>query len=435
MTHTPDTPKELPHSLDAEMGALGSMLIDPGGVIPLVARVLRSEDFYLPAHRTIYDATLDVWERDGSIDFILLTEELRNLGKLDAVGGAAVVTHLFTFTPTAANAGLYADTVRETSNLRTLWQVCTKVASDACAPGADPSMVAATLVAGVQKVTNRQAHAPLTMKEHVAEALERYEAAAVHCASDSRSDGVLSTGLPELDAELEGGLHPGDEVVIAAETSGGKTALAVQIAAYTAVADQSQVFVASYEMTARQLTDRMVALRSGIASNKLRSGVLTESDYRILTATLGPLADAGIHLRENIGHWTIDDVAAEARALKVGPGLNLLIVDYLQLVAPRHRQRGQQSNREREVAEISGSLKRLALELSITVIALSQLNDDGRVRESRAIAHDADVVLIIGADPEERLDRRTITIAKNRHGARDQEISVPWNGPLMKFGR
>lgn len=425
-----------PHNDEAEKGALGSMLISPEDCIPEISRSLKAEDFHSPAHQFIFTAIQTLWRDSQTLDFILLTKAIRAAGKLEAIGGAAYVTELFTFTPTAANAGHYAQIVRDCSNLRAIWRVCGQVAAAAAGPVADPTELIATLCALIDRLAADKTNAALTMRQYVSDALERYENA--YMLKGSRPEGVFPTGISALDDELEGGLHPGDLVILAAETSGGKTALCIQICAHVAVKWESQVMVASYEMTARQLVDRMIAVASEIPSAKLRCGALAERDYQILTQAVGPLSAAGLHLRDAIGHWTVDDVASEARAIKARHGLSVLAVDYLQLTAPRTAPRGSQRNREREVAEISRALKGLAVELGITVLALSQLNEDGRLRESRAIGQDADVVLIIadafdedGKTPLE--DRRTIRVEKNRHGARDRIVSLGWNGPLMRF--
>ncbi len=420
-----------PHNHAAEKGVLGSMLFAPAECIPTIARLLTAADFHHPAHRTIYEVASGLWSETQAMDIILLTNALRSAKRLDAVGGAAAIAEIMSATPTAANAQFYAAQVREASVLRQIWQACSKAQAAALEPGADVAELSAALCTLMADVSTGRGTEARSMAEHVGDALDRYEAA--YANRGVRPAGVMPLGLAHLDEQLAGGLHPSDLAVIAAETSGGKTAMAIQAACHAAVFCDAQVLIASYEMSAVQLVDRLVALASAVPSSRLRAGLLSERDMHGLRQGVGKLRQAGLHLRDQISRWTVDDIASEARAIKARHGLHMVVVDYLQLAEPRPTPRGKQQNRERDVADMSRGLKALAMELRVPVVALSQLTD-GKLRESRAIGHDADVVLRLDDSPEGEESVRVCHIDKNRHGARDKTIYLAWDGPLMRFG-
>ena len=420
-----------PHSTEAEEAVIGSMFFDPAQVMPLVQRSLQVDDFHGFAQRTIYDACLGVWATTGGLDQVLAAAALRKMNRLDAVGGGAYVSHLAGHIPTASNAASYIDLVREKAGLRRIWSVCQKAHSAAGEPGADLAELSGEMCRLVESLSTDHSAGAKSMSEHVDAALERYENA--HANRGTRPAGVMPIGISALEGQIGGGLYPPDLIVTAAATSGGKTALAMQIALTSALEANAQVLIASYEMSAERLTDRLISQAASVPASLLRNGMFTADQFHRLKSGTSKLRAAGIHLRDKISHWTMDDVTAEARAIKARYGLHMVVVDYIQLAAPRVVARGKQQTREREVAEMSRSLKALAKELHVPVIALSQLTD-GKLRESRAIGHDADIVLIIQDDPKGRDDHREIHIDKNRDGGpRDVGVDVFWNGPLMRF--
>ena len=372
------------------------MLISPRETIAECVEKINEEYFYVPAHRTIYKALVDLWNAGQAIDLITFTQVLRDRHLLDSVGGAAFVTSLFTFVPTAANVGYYLDIVRDKYILREIISAATESVRRAYEEQDEVNNLLDEVEQRIFAVgDDRFKGQLLSMKDQVMEAIESIEKL-----YENRG-GItgLSTGFPELD-RMTNGLHPGEMIVIAARPSMGKTALAMNIVENVAVNQKLPVGVFSLEMSSQQLVQRLLCSRAHVNLAKVRGGFLGERDFPNLTAAASKLAEAKIYIDDS-SSLNILELRAKARRLKAQQDIQLIAIDYLQLVTSSSRRA--QDNRQLEITEISAGLKSLAKELKIPVIVVAQLNrqpeqrSGGKprlsdLRESGAIEQDADLV-------------------------------------------
>ncbi|MGZ4982932.1 MAG: replicative DNA helicase [Chthoniobacterales bacterium] len=421
--------RTLPHSLEAEQGVLGSMLISPREIIAEVVEKITEEYFYIPAHQTTYTVLVELWNAGQGIDLITFTQVLRDRNVLDAVGGASFVTSLFTFVPTAANVTYYLEIVREKYILRQIIAAATESVRRAYE---EQDEVHALLDEVEQKIfavgEDRFKGQLPTMKEQVMGALESIEKLW------EQRGGItgISTGFHELD-RMTNGLHDGEMIVIAARPSMGKTALAMNIAEHVAINGKLPVAVFSLEMSGQQLVQRLLCSRARVNLQKVREGFLPEHDFPKLTNAASKLAEAEIYIDDSAG-LSILELRAKARRLKAQKNIQLIVIDYLQLL--RSTTRRAQDNRQLEISEISAGIKGLAKELKIPVIVLAQLNrqpearSGGKprlsdLRESGSIEQDADLVGLLvrpeiyEEDEEARAEKAgeaELIIAKQRNG-------------------
>ncbi len=404
------------------MAVLGAILLDRGALLT-VQEFLDVDAFYAPAHRLIYQAMIETQDKGMPVDLVTVEEALRAAGTLDRVGGASYLGELLEHVATAANVEYYAKIVAEKAKLRDLISVATRIASE-CYRG--PENVERFLDEAEQAIYNvgqrRKIGGVLTLKELVEQAL--IELDAIH-GGDKRRTG-LPTGFPDLDERL-GGLHPGNLVIIAGRPAMGKTALALDILRHVAVRERVPCAFFSLEMSHFEIAQRLLSAESGVDSHRLRSGRMGEQEWRRVTDVMGDLSGAKMWVDDSAG-LSIAELRAKARRLKSEHDIGLVVVDYLQLVSSGKTA----ESRQIEISEISRGLKALSKDLSIPVIALSQLNrkpEDRRegkrpqlsdLRESGAIEQDADVVLLIyrpGAyDQSEDQGRTELIIAKQRNG-------------------
>jgi replicative DNA helicase len=429
---SPDIHRALPHSVEAEQGVLGSMLISPRDIIAEAVEKINENYFYIPAHQTIYTVLVDLWNAGQGIDLITFTQILRDRNLLDTVGGASFVTSLFTFVPTAANVGYYLEIVRDKYILREIISACTEGARRSYE---EQDQVDNLLDEVEQKIyavgEDRFKGQSLTMKDQVMEASEAIE----KLWENKGSLTGLATGFVELD-RMTSGLHAAEMIVIAARPSMGKTALAMNIVEHIAVHEKRPVAVFSLEMSSQQLVQRMLCSRARVNIKRARDGFLAESDFDKLTTAAAKLAEAEIYIDDTAG-LTILELRAKARRLSAQHKIELIVIDYLQLLRSTSR-RGQE-NRQIEISEISAGIKGLAKELNIPIIVAAQLNRNpenrtgdskGRprlsdLRESGSIEQDADLVALLVrqeyyADTEEEKDetegKADLIIAKQRNG-------------------
>src|SRR5881628_3324914 len=418
-----------PHSVDAEQGVLGSMLISPRETIAECVEKINEEYFYVPAHRTIYDILVELWNAGQAIDLITFTQVLRDRNLLDSVGGAALVTNLFTFVPTAANVQYYLEIVRDKYILRQIISAATESVRRAYE---EQDEVGNLLDEVEQKIfavgEDRFKGEMLSMKEQVMSTLESIE----KLFENKGAITGVSTGFRDLD-KLTSGLHSSEMIVIAARPSMGKTALAMNIAEHAAIEVKLPVAIFSLEMSAQQLVQRMLCSRARVNLAKTRDGFLGEADFPKLTHAASKLAEAKIFIDDSAG-LTILELRAKARRLKAQQNVQLIIVDYLQLL--RSTSRRAQDNRQLEISEISAGLKGLAKELKVPIIVVAQLNrqpeqrSGGKprlsdLRESGSIEQDADLVALLvrpefyEEDEETRVEKAgeaELIIAKQRNG-------------------
>ena len=418
-----------PHSVEAEQGVLGSMLISPRDAIAEVVEKITADYFYVPAHQTIFDVLVDLWNTGAGIDLITFTQVLRDRNLLETVGGAAAVTNLYTFVPTAANVGYYIDIVRDKYILRSIIEAATESVRRAYEEQDEVGNLLDEVEQRIFAVgEDRFKGQMLSMKDQVMEAIESIEKLY------ERKGGItgISTGFVEFD-RMTSGMHPSEMIVIAARPSMGKTALAMNIAEHVAINEKLPVGVFSLEMSSQQLVQRLLCSRARVNLQKVRDGFLGERDFPSLTAAASKLAEAKIFIDDSAS-LTILELRAKARRLKAQQEVQLIIVDYLQLL--RSTSRRAQDNRQLEISEISAGLKGLAKELKIPVIVVAQLNrqpeqrSGGKprlsdLRESGSIEQDADLVGLL-VRPEiyeededaraEKAGEAELIIAKQRNG-------------------
>jgi replicative DNA helicase len=457
--------KLLPQNIEAEAGVLGSLLIDPEAVVQ-VAGFLRPDDFYRETHRMIFQAMLDLYESGGPADLITLTDELARRGKLDEIGGVSYVSSLANQVPTSRNVLRYARIVERTATLRRLIDAAGQIAGVAYnEPDADDAIsqaeeLIAAVAAGRAGATR---HAARPVGAGLSALIDRMEAL-------QRGDAALrgvATGARALDRMLGGGLHRADLVILAARPSVGKTALALSIAEVAAARGQT-VALFSLEMSEEQVLHRVLAMRAHVDVQALRTGALSDEDWRAVYAAAPGVTDLPLVVDDTPG-LSIADLAARAKRLMRERPYDLLIVDYLQLMAGGSGAHGdgaaRSENRQQEVSVISRGLKGLARTLDVPVLALSQLSRavEGRaekkpqlsdLRESGSIEQDADVVMFIYRDEiyNPNTDRRHIAdilVAKQRNGPigqvslyfqasetryRDLELRMPGGGTYDSSG-
>jgi len=431
-SYTLDPHRSPPHSRDAEQGVLGSMLISPRDVIALCVEKINAEYFYIPAHQTIYNLLVEMWNDQKGIDLITFTQALRDRQLLEVVGGAALITHLLTFVPTAANVEYYLEIVREKFILRQIISTCTTSITRAYNEQDEVKSLLKEVEREILAIGEERLKAEiLSMKEQVMATLESIE----KLFQNKGAITGLSTGYRDFD-KLTSGLHSSEMVVIAARPSMGKTALAMNIAEFVAIHLKLPVAIFSLEMSAQQLVQRMLCSRARVNLAKTRDGFLAEADFPKLTNAASKLAEAKIYIDDSAG-LSILELRAKARRLKAQQDVQLIIVDYLQLL--RSTSRRAQDNRQLEISEISAGLKGLAKELKIPIIVVAQLNRNPEIRtgsgkgvprladlrESGAIEQDADLVGLLVRDEyyadtdEERQElegKAELIIAKQRNG-------------------
>ena len=440
-----DIHRTLPHSVDAEQGVLGSMLISPREIIAECVEKITPEYFYVPAHQTIYTALVDLWNAGQGIDLITFTQVLRDRNLLETVGGAAFITSLFTFVPTAANVTYYLEIVREKYILRQIIAACTESVRRSFEEQEEVNNLLDEVEQKIFAVgEDRFKGHVLTMKDQVMEAIDSIEQLY------ERRGGItgISTGFAELD-RMTNGLHESEMIVIAARPSMGKTALAMNITEHVAINSKLPVAVFSLEMSSQQLVQRLLCSRARVNLQKVRDGFLAERDFPSLTAAASKLAEAQIFIDDSAG-LSILELRAKARRLKAQRDIKLIVVDYLQLL--RSPTRRAQDNRQLEISEISAGLKGLAKELKIPVIVIAQLNRQpeartgGRprlsdLRESGSIEQDADLVGLLvrpeiyEEDEETRAEKAgeaELIIAKQRNGPVG-EISLTFLKEFTRF--
>ena len=424
-----DIHRSPPHSVEAEQGVLGSMLISPRDIIAECVEKINEAYFYIPAHQTIYTVLVELWNAGQGIDLITFTQVLRDRNILDAVGGPAFVTSLFTFVPTAANITYYLEIVRDKYILREIIAACTESVRRSYEEQDEVNNLLDEVEQKIFAVgEDRFKGQILTMKDQVMEAIESIEKLY------ERKGGItgISTGFIELD-RMTSGLHAAEMIVIAGRPSMGKTALALNITEHVAINEKLPVAVFSLEMSSQQLVQRLLCSRARVNLQKVRDGFLAERDFPSLTAAASKLAEARIFIDDSAG-LSILELRAKARRLKAQQDVQLVVVDYLQLL--RSMTRRAQDNRQLEISEISAGIKGLAKELKIPIIVIAQLNrqpearSGGKprlsdLRESGSIEQDADLVGLLvrpeiyEEDEEARQEKAgeaELIIAKQRNG-------------------
>lgn len=431
-----------PHSTEVEQSVLGALLID-GETVVRIADFLEAKDFYDPAHREIYEAVMTLYRRHQPIDLLTVTSALSDSEKINAAGGSAYLAELTTLVPTSANIVQYAQIVKQKSTLRKMIQTgqsITGLGYDEEAPIEELLEQAEKQVFAITQTFLKDNFV------HIKDVLSaRYEKfAEIHEAKEDEKMKGVPTGFQMLDARLSG-LQPSDLIIIAARPGMGKTSLALNIAQNASIRHGKVVGIFSLEMSKEQLVDRLFASMLGVDSWKLQKGKLEDSDFQRMGPIMDELNKARMFIDDTVSS-SIHELRAKARRLQMEHGLDLLIVDYLQLMSTGSKAFA--GNRVQEISEISRSLKALGRELHVPVIAASQLSRavesrPGNIpqlsdlRESGSIEQDADVVLMMYREDmyEEDSDRPGITdiyIRKHRNGPTGR-IELMFKKEQMRF--
>jgi len=422
-----------PHNLEAEQSLLGALLIDRDGMIRIADRV-RPDDFYTDAHRMIFAAMLELFEKRQPIDLLSLANRLQERSQLEMVGGRSALVELSTMVPTAAHLTHYADIVAKKATLRRLIDAAagiTRVAFDESTETSKSLDESERLLFAVSQQHLRQTFVPI--QDVLSAAFDRIDE--LH-----REKGKLRgvpTGFPDLDQFLAG-LQRSDLVVLAARPSVGKTSLALDIARHVAVQTKAPVGIYSLEMSKEQLVDRLICTQANVELWRMRTGRLSDrpdaDDFPRIGNAMGILSEAPIFIDDS-AMTNIMEIRTKARRLQMEHGLGLIIVDYLQLMEGAARS----ENRVLEIAEITRGLKGIARELNVPVLALSQLSRAvemskpaipklSHLRESGSIEQDADVVMFIYRKAADR-NYRTEDLSPDERSIAEIHIAKHRNGP------
>jgi replicative DNA helicase len=416
--------RTLPHNLEAERSVLGAILVH-NDAFNLAAQVIDSRDFFRDAHRRIFDKIVALNERGQAIDFVTLKEELQRGGDLDEVGGPAYIASLADGVPRATNVEYYARIVKEKATLRNLIFAANKILTSAYEADQESDLILDEAESAIFAVADdRLKGGFVPMRDLVKESFPKIE----QLFEQKRLVTGVPTGFVDLD-EMTRGLQAGDLVIIAARPSMGKTSLVLNISQYVALQPALSVGFFSLEMSKESLFLRLLTSEAQIDSHRLMSGAIGQKDYGRISHALETLSAMRLFIDDTPGIGVLE-MRAKARRLQSEHGLNLLVVDYIQLMSAR----GRYENRTLELASISRSLKGLAKELNVPVVVLSQLSrapesrSDHRpqlsdLRESGALEQDADVVVLIYRDDVYNRDLNSpdagtaeLILAKQRNG-------------------
>lgn len=412
-----------PHNIEAEQAVLGAIFLEPESLVT-AAETLTPEDFYRSAHQKIFSAMLKLNDAGHAVDVVTVTEQLQATNQLENVGGVSYLLELAKAVPTAANIDYYANIVEEKALLRRLIRTATNIAQEGFTREDEVEGLLSDAEKRILEVSNRKnAGSFQNIKDVLVRAYENIEM--LHYRKGEITG--IPTGFIELD-RMTAGFQKNDLIIVAARPSVGKTAFALNIAQNVATKTDENVAIFSLEMGAEQLVMRMLSSEGNINAQNLRTGSLTDEDWEKLTLAMGSLSNAGIFIDDTPG-IRVAEMRSKCRRLKQEHGLGMIVIDYLQLIQGNSRRA---ENRQQEVSEISRSLKALARELEVPVIALSQLSrsveqrQDKRpmmsdIRESGSIEQDADIVAFLYRD--DYYDKETenkniieIIIAKQRNG-------------------
>jgi replicative DNA helicase len=438
----PDFDRQPPQDLQAEQSVLGGMLLSKDAIADVV-EVLRSADFYRPAHQILYDTILDLYGRGEPADPVTVSAELTRIGALMRVGGTPYLHTLISSVPTAANAGFYAEIVAERATLRRLVEAGTRIVQlgygAASGQGGDVDEVVDRAQAEIYDVTERR-----TSEDYVR--LEQLLQGTMDEIDAISSRGGASLGVPtgfsELD-QITNGLHPGQMVIVAARPAIGKSTLALDFSRACSIKHGLTSAIFSLEMSKSEITMRLLSAEAKVPLHHMRSGHMSDDDWARLARRMGEVADAPLYIDDS-PNLTMMEIRAKARRLRQRHDLRLVVVDYMQLMTSGKRV----ESRQVEVSEFSRSLKLLAKELEVPVVAISQLNRGPEqrtdkkpmlsdLRESGSLEQDADMVILLHReDAYERESPRAgeadLILAKHRNGPTGL-VTVAFQGHYSRF--
>ena len=424
--------KLLPHSKDAEQGVLGSLIIDPEAIVEIID-TLSPDDFYREAHRDIYRAIRRLYHNRQPADFITLCDELAHTAQLEHVGGASYITSLVNYVPTAGNIASYAEMVQKKALCRRLVHAAGKIAAAAYEESDTALELAEQLIYEVS--TGTVSSDLVSLSTIIGRYIDRLD---IRQRQYGRLVGI-STGFDDLDILL-GGMQPSELIILGGRPGTGKTSLALNIVYNAVFRQECNVAVFSLEMSHDDLARRLVSMETGIDSQQLRTRMLKSEEWELVASAVSTLSDNHCYIDES-GDLSIASIRSKARRHKTKHGLDLVIVDYLQLMHADMEEK-RESNRVQEIGKISRGLKQLAKELDVPVLALASLNRavEGRgdarprlsdLRESGSIESDADVVLFISIMQGVAAES-LVNIAKHRNGPVG-DVYLCFDAKLTKF--
>lgn len=434
-----DVAKVPPHDLEAEQAVLGCMLTDKESVVAAIES-LKEDDFYREDNKIIYRAILNLYNRAEPVDIITLKSELSSIGKFDAVGGLEYLAELPDKVPTTANVERYIKIVEEKSTLRNL----IRTANEIIEYGYDPTQEVEDIMDNAEKqifniMQKKNQTGYSSIKDILVDSFTELE----DLYNRKQHVTGVPTGFIDLDNKTAG-LHNSDLILVAARPAMGKSAFALNIATNAALSAGTGVAIFSLEMSKEQMTNRILGSVAMVDGNSIRTGRIADDDWIKLATASGELSQAGIYIDDTPG-ISIMEIRARCRKLKMEKDIGLVVIDYLQLVQGSNKRVG---SREQEISEISRSLKILAKEINVPVIALSQLSrapeqrPDHRpmlsdLRESGAIEQDADIVMFLYRDDyynqdSEKKNIAEVIIAKHRAGSTGT-VELAWFGNYTKF--
>ena len=437
----------LPQNIEAEQAVLGAMLMDSDAIIK-ASEILIADDFYREAHKIIFNAILEIFNNNRAADLVTVTEALKSINKLEDVGGIAYISSLLGSVVTAANVPYHAEIVSEKSTLRRIIRVGTEMVSMGYEANDETGVLLDTAESRVLEIANRKKKSDYKLIGSILmETVTNIE----KLVQNKGSLTGIPTGFSDLD-KLTGGLHPSDFIILAARPSMGKTALALNIAQNVALRAPSRisgeprtVAFFSLEMSQEQLVNRMLCSEANIDSQRMRIGLMSDKDWESLWAACDTMNKAKIIIDDTPG-ITVMDMRSRARRMKAEHGLDLIVIDYLQLMQGSGK-KNTSGDRQQEVSEISRSLKALARELDVPVLALSQLSRGvesrsikrpmlSDLRESGSLEQDADIVAFLYREdyynPETENKHTELIIAKHRNGPVDT-INLFFQKQFTKF--
>ena len=427
-----------PHDIDAEQAVLGSMLTDKDAVNAAI-EALKDDAFYREDNKAIFQAIVNLYSKSEPIDIITLKDELESMDKFEQVGGFEYLASLPDKVPTTANVQKYIKIVEEKSILRNLIKTANEIIELGYNPAEDVEDImdgAEKKIFDIMQSKNQKGYTPI--KDVLVESFTKLE----ELYNRKQHITGVPTGFAELDYKTAG-LHGSELILVAARPAMGKTAFALNIATNAALRGNAPVAIFSLEMSKDQLVNRILCSEAMVDSNKVRTGKLGEDDWVKLAGAIGPLSEAEMYIDDTPG-ISVMEIRTKCRKLKMEKNIGLVVIDYLQLVQGNKRT----ASREQEISEISRSLKILAKEINVPVIALSQLSraveqrPDHRpmlsdLRESGAIEQDADIVMFLYRDDyynkeSEKKDIAEVIIAKQR-GGQTGTVELLWMGNYTKF--
>ncbi len=430
----------IPHSVEAERSVLGSMLLEHEALEQMLEQ-LRAEDFYVSGHEQIFAAMRDIRNLGSAVDLVTLSNELERHGKLDSAGGMIYLTELMSFVPTAANVQHYAKIVEERSVQRSLIRAGHEMVTDGLDDEKDVEESLEKAERRIYDISMRKTEDSLvSIAEIVPSALNEIGEL---MARKGKITGV-ATGFRDLD-RMTNGFQKSDLIIIAGRPAMGKSALAMNIAQYAAIHDNRSVVVFSLEMSREQLVTRMLCTEASVDSQRIKEGLLTDQETLRLIDSSIPMQNSKLHI-DDTGGVTVAQIRSKCRRLKARLGLDMIIIDYMQLMQGVGGGSRKNDNRQQEISDMTRALKLLARELNIPILLLSQLNrgpeqrQDHRpmisdLRESGSIEQDADMVILLYREQvyDETADNTSeIIIAKHRHGPIGT-VKVAWQGEYTRF--